>query len=107
MDIYVGNLHYKVDEDTLREIFEEYGEVSAVKIVTDNVTRKSKGFGFVTMNDENNAKQAIEELNEGELMGRKIIVNQARPKSDNPRGERSERGERGGGRNFNNNRRSY
>ena len=98
MDIYVGNLHYKVDEDVLREIFEEYGEVSAVKIVTDNVTRKSKGFGFVTMNDENNAKQAIEELNEGELMGRKIIVNQARPKSDNPRG---------GGRSFNNNRRPY
>jgi RNA recognition motif-containing protein len=98
MDIYVGNLHYKVDEEVLKEIFEEYGEVAAVKIVTDNVTRKSKGFGFVTMNDENNAKQAIEELNEGELMGRKIIVNQARPKTDKPAGER---------RSFNNNRRSY
>ena len=102
MDIYVGNLHYKVDEEVLREIFEEYGEVAAVKIVTDNVTRKSKGFGFVTMNDENNAKQAIEELNEGELMGRKIVVNQARPKSDNPRSG----GGGGGGRSFNN-RRSY
>lgn len=99
MDIYVGNLHYKVDEDVLKEIFEEYGEVSSVKIITDNVTRKSKGFGFVTMNDENNAKQAIEELNEGELMGRKIIVNQARPKTENSRG--------GGGRSFNNNRRPY
>jgi len=98
MDIYVGNLHYKVDEEVLKEIFEEYGEVSAVKIVTDNVTRKSKGFGFVTMNDETNAKQAIEELNEGELMGRKIIVNQARPKTEKPAGER---------RSFNNNRRSY
>jgi RNA recognition motif-containing protein len=98
MDIYVGNLHYKVDEEVLKEIFEEYGEVSAVKIVTDNVTRKSKGFGFVTMNDENNAKQAIEELNEGELMGRKIIVNQARPKTDKPAGEK---------RSFNNNKRSY
>jgi RNA recognition motif-containing protein len=101
MDIYVGNLHYKVDEDVLKEIFEEYGEVSSVKIVTDNVTRKSKGFGFVTMNDENSAKQAIEELNEGELMGRKIIVNQARPKTENTRGGG------GGGRSFNNNRRSY
>jgi len=88
MDIYVGNLNYKVDEDVLKEIFEEYGEVTAVKIVTDNVTRKSKGFAFVTMNDENSAKQAVEELNEGELMGRKIIVNQARPKTDKPAGEK-------------------
>jgi RNA recognition motif-containing protein len=88
MDIYVGNLHYKVEEDMLKEIFEEYGEVSKVKIVTDNVTRKSKGFGFVTMTDDAKAKQAVEELNEGELMGRKIIVNQARPKTDKPEGER-------------------
>jgi RNA recognition motif-containing protein len=96
MDIYVGNLNYKVDENVLKEIFEEYGEVSSVKIVTDNVTRRSKGFGFVSMNDEANAKQAIEELNEGELMGRKIIVNQARPKAQ---GE--ERGERRGNGGFN------
>jgi RNA recognition motif-containing protein len=100
MDIYVGNLNYKVNEDVLREIFEEYGEVTAVKIVMDNVTHKSKGFGFVTMADESNAKQAVEELNEGELMGRKIIVNQARPKTDKPAGG----GER---RSFNNNRRNY
>jgi RNA recognition motif-containing protein len=81
MDIYVGNLHYKVDEEVLREIFEEYGEVASVKIVTDSVTRRSKGFSFVTMNNDDEAKQAIEELNEGELMGRKIVVNQARPKT--------------------------
>lgn len=81
MDIYIGNLHYKVDEEALKEIFEEYGEVSAVKIVTDSVTRRSKGFAFVTMTKEPEAKQAIEDLNDGELMGRKIVVNQARPKS--------------------------
>ena len=91
MDIYVGNLHYKVDEDVLKEIFEEYGEVGSVKIVTDSVTRKSKGFGFVSMNNDTEANQAIEELNEGELMGRKIIVNQARPKTANAGGDRGSR----------------
>jgi RNA recognition motif-containing protein len=88
MDIYVGNLHYKLAEDALKEIFEEYGEVSAVKIVTDNVSHRSKGFGFVTMPNDDEAKQAIEELNEGELMGRKIVVNQARPKTQNAGNER-------------------
>lgn len=91
MDIYVGNLHYKIEEEVLREIFEEYGEVSGVKIVTDNVTRRSKGFGFVTMDAEGAALQAIEELNEGELMGRKIVVNQARPKTERT-GDRESRG---------------
>ena len=88
MDIYVGNLHYKLDEEALKEIFEEYGEVAAVKIVTDNVTHRSKGFAFVTMPNDEEAKQAIEELNDGELMGRKIVVNQARPKTQNAGGER-------------------
>jgi len=91
MDIYVGNLHYKIEEDVIKEIFEEYGEVSSVKIVTDSVTRRSKGFAFVSMNNETEASQAIEELNEGELMGRKIVVNQARPKSENG-GDRGSRG---------------
>ncbi|MDP4208956.1 MAG: RNA-binding protein [Bacteroidota bacterium] len=91
MDIYVGNLPYKADEDVLKEIFEEYGEVAAVKIVTDTVTRRSKGFAFVTMNNDEQANQAIEELNEGELMGRKIVVNQARPKAANAGGDRGGR----------------
>lgn len=95
MDIYVGNLNYKIEEEVLKEIFEEYGEVSGVKIVTDNVTRRSKGFGFVTMTNENEGLRAIDELNEGELMGRKIVVNQARPKSENG-GDRGSRGERRG-----------
>lgn len=96
MDIYVGNLNYKIEEDVIKEIFEEYGEVASVKIVTDSVTRRSKGFAFVTMNNEGEAGQAIEELNEGELMGRKIVVNQARPKSENG-GERGNRGRSNGG----------
>lgn len=88
MDIYVGNLNYKINERDLKEIFEEYGEVANVKVVTDNATRKSKGFAFVTMNDDNQARQAIDELHEGELMGRKIIVNQARPKAEGAGTER-------------------
>jgi RNA recognition motif-containing protein len=97
MDIYVGNLNYKIEEDVIKEIFEEYGEVSSVKIVTDSVTRRSKGFAFVTMSNEGEASQAIEELNEGELMGRKIVVNQARPKSENGGSERGSRGRSNGG----------
>jgi RNA recognition motif-containing protein len=97
MDIYVGNLHYKVAEDVLKEIFEEYGEVTAVKIVTDSVTRRSKGFAFVTMTNEGEAKQAVEELNDGELMGRKIVVNQARPKTSNEGGGGRSGGGRSGG----------
>jgi RNA recognition motif-containing protein len=98
MDIYVGNLHYKVEEDVLKEIFEEYGEVAGVKIVMDKVTHKSKGFAFVTMNNDGEANQAIEELNEGELMGRKIVVNQARPKTENAGAGAGAGGGRSGGR---------
>ena len=104
MEIYVGNLNYKIEETVIKEIFEEYGEVSNVKIVSDNVTRRSKGFGFVSMPNDGEAQRAIEELHEGELMGRKIVVNQARPKSENG-GDRGSRG--GGNRNGGYNRRSY
>jgi RNA recognition motif-containing protein len=88
MDIYVGNLHYKADEEVLKEIFAEYGEVASVKVVADSVTRRSKGFAFVTMNNDEEAKIAVEELHEGELMGRKIVVNQARPKAASTGGDR-------------------
>ena len=89
MNIYVSNLSYKVDENDLREIFEEYGEVSSVKIITDKFNGKSKGFGFVEMNNADEAKRAIEQLNGGELDGRKMVVNEARPRRE---------GEGGGGR---------
>jgi RNA recognition motif-containing protein len=80
MNIYVGNLSYKVEENELRQVFEEYGEVASVKIITDKYSGRSKGFGFIEMNDEEQAKKAIEELNQKEIDGRQIIVNVARPR---------------------------
>ena len=83
MNIYVGNLDFKVDENDLRVIFEEYGSVSEVKIIMDKYSGQSKGFGFITMNDSNEAKAAIDELNGATFDDRKLMVNEAREKSDN------------------------
>ncbi len=96
MNIYVGNLPYNVVEEDLREIFEEYGEVASVKIISDKLTGRSKGFGFVEMEDDQEARKAIEELNNAELSGRNIKVNESRPKSNDSRG-----GGGGGRRSFN------
>lgn len=86
MNIYVGNLSYKVEENELRQLFEEYGEVASVNIITDKYSGRSKGFAFIEMNDEEQAKKAIEELNQKELDGRQIVVNVARPRrTDNNR----------------------
>jgi len=82
MNIYVGNLDYKVDEKDLKGIFEEYGDISEVKIITDNYNGKSKGFGFVTMDNNSDAKKAIKELNGATLENRQIVVNEAREKKD-------------------------
>ena len=81
MNIYVGNLHYEINEDQLREIFEEYGEVSSAKIINDRETGRSKGFGFVEMANEDEANKAISELNDAELKGRNMRVNQARERT--------------------------
>ncbi len=96
MNIYLGNLPYNINEDEIMELFEEYGNVSTVKLITDKFTGKSKGFGFVEMPGDDDAKKAIEELNGKEVKGRNITVNQAREKTDDDRG--GNRG--GGGRNF-------
>lgn len=82
MNIYVGNLDFKVNENELKSIFEEYGSVEQVKIIKDKYSGRSKGFGFVTMNDVASAKKAIEELNGGTLENREITVNEAREKPD-------------------------
>lgn len=82
MNIYVGNLHYAVDEEDLKGIFEEYGEVSSVKVIMDKFTGKSKGFGFVDMTDDAAANKAIEALNDAELEGRNMRVNEAREKTE-------------------------
>lgn len=83
MNIYVGNLHYGIHEDELKEIFEEYGEVTSVKIISDKFSGRSKGFGFVEMSNDTEANAAISELDGAEVNGRNIKVNQAREKKEN------------------------
>lgn len=80
MNIYVGNLNYRVREDDLKQVMEEYGTVESVKIIKDRETGKSKGFGFVETPDDEAAKKAIAELNEAEYEGRQMVVKEARPK---------------------------
>jgi len=82
MNIYIGNLNYKVRENDLKEVFEEYGDVVSVKIVIDKQTGKSKGFGFIEMSSDDDANRAIEELNGAELMDRALVVNKARVKKE-------------------------
>ena len=82
MNIYVGNLDFKVNENDLENLFEEYGETSSVKIITDKYSGRSKGFGFVIMEDQDKAKRAIEELNGVNLKNREITVNEARPRKE-------------------------
>mgnify|MGYP002683580823 FL=1 len=75
MNIFVGSLPFKLQETDLREIFEEHGEVTSVKIITDKFSGRSKGFGFVEMPNDAEAQQAIDELNGAEVDGRTIVVN--------------------------------
>lgn len=86
MNIYVGNLDYHVDEDDLKKLFGQYGEVKSAKLVMDKETNTSKGFGFVEMEHKEDAKKALEKLNGSEVNGRRIKVNIARPKKKNYRG---------------------
>ena len=83
MNIYVGNLDFKVNEKDLKEIFEEYGEVSSAKIITDKFSGRSKGFGFVDMENNDEANKAIGELNGATYENREMVVNEARPKRNN------------------------
>ncbi|MCK5292461.1 MAG: RNA-binding protein [Thermoplasmata archaeon] len=89
MNIYVGNLDREVTETELKEAFEAFGEVSSCKIITDRFTGASRGFGFVEMSGEEEAKKAMTEMDGQEMKGRNIKVNEARP--------RTERGGGGGG----------
>ena len=92
MNIFVGSLPFSIDDADLRESFEVYGTVNSVKIITDKFTGRSKGFGFVEMENDAEAEKAIQELNGATVDGRTIVVNKSEPK---PEGER---------RSFNNNR---
>jgi RNA recognition motif-containing protein len=81
MNIYIGNLNYKVRENDLKEVMEEYGIVDSLKIVKDRDTGKSKGFAFVEMPNDSDAQRAIEELNGAEYDGRTMVVKEARPRA--------------------------
>jgi RNA recognition motif-containing protein len=78
MKIYIANISFRATEDGLRELLSEFGEVKSLKIITDRNSGRSKGFGFAEMDDEN-AKNAIANLNGKEYMTRNLIVNEARP----------------------------
>jgi len=85
MNIYVGNLSYSLTEEQLRALFVEFGEVSSVRVMTDRETNRPKGFGFVEMPNNTEANAAIEALNGKEVLGRKMTVNEARPREERPR----------------------
>jgi len=82
MNIYVSNLSFAVQDEDLREFFAEYGEVTSAKIITDKLTQRSRGFGFVEMPDDTAAEKAIKELDGGMVDGRAIKVTVAKPKEE-------------------------
>ncbi|RQP11168.1 MAG: RNA-binding protein [Chryseobacterium sp.] len=94
MNIFISNLNYSTQDNELRELFENYGEVQSAKIIMDRETGRSRGFGFVEMPDTSSAEQAVSELNQKDFQGKRLNVSEARPKEDRPA--------RGGG--YNNNR---
>jgi len=101
-NIYVGNLSFDATEDQVRRLFEQYGPVDRVSIITDRDTGQPRGFAFVEMSDDDAAGKAMEALNGTNLSGRNLTVNEARPKADRPRregggGNRGGYGRGGGG----------
>jgi RNA recognition motif-containing protein len=82
MNIYVGNLDFKVEASDLEELFEEFGTVSSANVITDKFSGRSKGFGFVTMEDAEEANNAIKALNGSTMKSRDITVNEARPRKE-------------------------
>ena len=105
MNIYLGNLPYSATEASIKDLFEGYGAVTTTKIVTDKFTGASRGFGFVDMPNEDEAQRAIAELNGKDFGGRKLVVNESRPRENTGRDNRPPRREgvysnnRDGGRN--------
>ena len=81
MNIYIGNLNYRVKESDLQQVMETYGTVESVKIIKDRETGKSKGYGFEEIAEEELAKEAIEKLNGSEFEGRTMVVKEARPRA--------------------------
>ncbi len=100
MKLYVGNLSFESTENDLQDLFEQHGAVNEVHLMMDRITGRSRGFAFVTMNDDAQAKAAMEALNGKDLNGRALTVNEARPREERPRPQGQ-----GGNRSFTRNRR--
>jgi RNA recognition motif-containing protein len=83
-NLYIGNLPFSATDESLRAVFEQFGTVSSVKVISDRMTGRSRGFGFIEMDEGGDA--AIEAMNGKELEGRVLTVNEARPRADRPRG---------------------
>lgn len=97
MKLYVGNLAYSVTNATLESLFSPFGEVRSAQVIQDRETGRSKGFGFVEMADANSAREAIAALSEKEYEGRRLTVNEARPREDRSFGGGGGGGGRSGG----------
>lgn len=91
MNIYVGNLSYGVSDENLQEVFSAYGTVSSAKVITDKYTGRSKGFGFVEMENDSEGQAAIDQLDGAEIDGRSVKVNEARPREERPRRDNNKR----------------
>jgi RNA recognition motif-containing protein len=85
MRIYVGNLPWSVDDDELRKLFEQYGHVANATVIYEQESNRSRGFGFVEMDDAGEAQAAIDDLNDSDLHGRALTVNKAKPREDRRR----------------------
>jgi RNA recognition motif-containing protein len=99
--LFVGSLSWGVNDDQLAEFFSQAGTVESAKVITDRETGRSKGFGFVEMSNDDEAKAAIEKLNNAELDGRAITVNEARPREERPRSNFGGGNDRRGGGGYN------
>jgi cold-inducible RNA-binding protein len=86
MKLYVGNLSSAVTEEDLKSVFSTYGDLSSVTIIKDRMSQDSKGFGFVEFANNTEASKAMKELNSKEIKGKSIVVNEARPKTENKGG---------------------
>lgn len=96
-NIFVGNLPYAITEGDLEQLFAQYGQIGRAQIIIDRETGRSKGFGFVEMPNDDEAQKAMEALNGFDMKGRKLQVNEARPREERPRGSFGGGGGRGFG----------
>lgn len=94
--LYVGNLPWSMTGDTLRDMFASYGEITDAVVISDRMSGRSKGFGFVTFANEADAQKAAAEMNDKEVEGRKLVVNTAKPREDRPDRRDFNRDNRGG-----------